>query len=291
MTRVSLVGDSCSAPVTFVPEQPASVPPVRPTCAVLIRTFNSQATLPGTLESIDRQTHRPSGYVIVDSGSTDATLSLLPAGAIIHRFVGDEFSYAGSLNQGLDRVAADFVLVISSHTSLENENAVAFAIDRMISDERIGACYFCTDDAPEIAVEIIGPDNFTGFNGVWNTCAVIRMNLLRKRSFRTELFSAEDQDWSNWLLNDEGRLIGRLSGGGMRYNNPLRYPLRKRLNEHIAVALYVKPKMLRPAYLARVAYRIIRPVSTFRDRLFNLYLLANLVRCNFVKPRLRSRYY
>lgn len=259
--------------------------------SALIRTFNSRATLPATIESLSEQQWPPHRYVFVDSGSTDGTLEVVPAGSIVHRYVGEEFSYSGSLNQGVDHVDTDYVLIVSSHTVLTNPDAVAYAISLLAQNDSIGAAYFCTEDEGSLAHILIDQTNFTGFNGVWNTCAVVKTALLKKRRFRPEVFSAEDQEWSAWLFKTEHKSVARISGGGMGYRNPRKHPMRKRLNENIAVALYVKPEMLGLPYLARVIYRVFRPVSAWRERLFNARLLLSLVRCHFSQPKLKSRYF
>jgi hypothetical protein len=93
------------------------------------------------------------------------------------------------------------------------------------------------------------------------------------------VFSAEDQEWSKWLLEVEGKTIARISGGGMRYRNPLQARWKKRMDEFLAVALYTKPEMLRFPYLARVGYRVVRPVSALDERIFNMRLLIKLISC------------
>lgn len=242
----------------------------------LIRTFNSEATLPATLTSLVRQTHPPSEYVFVDSGSTDRTLSLLPPRSTVHPYGNRKFNYSTALNEGVELVDTEYVLVISSHTAVENTESMGFAIDLMQIETEIVGSYFLPNLSNELCFFPIDKTNFTGFNGMWNTCAMYRTSFLKQRPFRPEVFSAEDQEWSKWLLFEQGKSIARISGGGMAYNNPLKNPVRKRLNEELAVAMYVNKEMLDTKYLARVLYRIIRPISNFRERYFNSVLLVNL---------------
>jgi glycosyltransferase involved in cell wall biosynthesis len=243
----------------------------------LIRTFNSERTLPATLASLARQTQPPSDHVFVDSGSTDRTLSLPPPGAKVHLYRGKKFNYSMALNEGLELVDTEYVLIISSHTSIRNSNAVQFAIETMDRDESVAGAYFLPDLSDEMEYLKIDKKNFDGFNGIWNTCAIYKTSLLKKRPFRPEVFSAEDQEWSKWLLFEEGKSIARISGGGMSYDNPSKNAVRKRLNEKLAVALYVRQDMLNMKYLARVFYRVVRPISKLNERYFNVFLLGNLI--------------
>ena len=245
-------------------------------CA-LIRTCNSEATISATLASLAAQTCPPAHYIFVDSGSTDGTLGFLPHGSILHRYEGPTFNYSEAINQGLQYVDTDYVLIISSHTSLSDKHAISLAMRLLADDQSIGAAYFSNEPSQTAQYTLIDHRSFNGFNGMWNTCALIRTSLLRKRRFRPEVFSAEDQEWANWLFEKERKRVARISGAGMEYNNPVPYSLRKRLNEHVAIALFVRPEMLRWRYIARVAYRAIRPVSTLRERRFNAHLAIALI--------------
>lgn len=246
--------------------------------SVLIRTFNSAATLQATLACLAAQSWPPSQYVIVDSGSTDGTLDLLPPGAAVHSYVGETFNYSSALNQGIDRVEHDYTLIISSHTGLTNASAVAFAVSLVGSGGDVAAAYFLPGEAREaMDYQLIDERSFTGFNGVFNTCALFDTSVLRKRRFRPEVFSAEDQEWSRWLLESEKKRIARISGAGMVYRNPIRDRRDKDFYEELAVALYVKPRMLKIPYLLRIMYRIVRPVSDFKRRRHHLRLLKALI--------------
>ncbi|ALN74688.1 glycosyltransferase family A protein [Aureimonas sp. AU20] len=251
-------------------------------CA-LIRTFNSAGTLPETLASLSRQSVPPLRHVFVDSGSSDGTPALFPPGSVSHRYIGAAFNYSEALNQGIGFVDTPYVLVVSSHTSLANEQAIGFALDLLARDDRLGAAYFLLGPPGPFSYERVDGESFHGFNGVWNTCALYRTALLKRRGFRPEVFSAEDQEWSRWLFETEGLGIARISGGGMIYDSPLRYPLSKWLREYLAVAMYAKPSLLGWRAIARVAGRVVKPRTTVRARWFNAVLFAY-----FVLHRLRG---
>jgi glycosyltransferase involved in cell wall biosynthesis len=257
--------------------------------SALIRTFNSEQTVGDTIRSLERQSIPPQYYVIVDSGSTDATLAQLPQNSTVIKFDGPKFNYSSAINQGVAHVRTDHVLVISSHTMLLHASALQYALEQLRGNARLGAAYFCTEDGIRPQGSEIDRRNFTGFNGVWNTSALFRTELLRRRAFRPEVFSAEDQEWSRWLLESTEFTILRISGSGFKYSNPLGYPLRKRLDEHEAIAVFTVPSMLSPAYLLRVGYRVVRPVSPLRERWFNLQLLARLARRAWSLPSPSAR--
>ena len=264
-----------------------------PDYSVLIRTFNCEALLPATLKALAAQTHPPSAYVFVDSGSTDRTVHAIPDGAQLHRFVGGAFNYSEAINQGLDFVPTAYVLILSAHMVIGHRGAVERMVRLLESTSTIGAAYMNGDNSSPLRHDFVERDNFTGFNGLSNACAVIRTDLLRERRFRPEVFSAEDQEWARWLLFDRGQRVARFSGAGIVNNNPRKHFLRKRLNEYVAIAYFVDRKMLEWRHLARIAFRIVQPWRwpALRERLFNLVLLARLLCCYVVAPRSASRYY
>jgi len=264
-----------------------------PEYAALIRTFNSESTLPVTLACLKRQTNPPRHYIIVDSGSTDQTLACVPPGSLVHRYVGSEFNFSEAINQGLKLVSSDYVLIISSHTELGNCEAMSYALGLLKSDPEIGAAYFSHLGADSLRHELINQDNFTGFNGLWNTCAMIRVSLLRKRMFRPEVFSAEDQEWAGWLFANEKKAVARISGGGLTLHNPRMDSPRKKLNEYVAVAYFTNRKLLEWSNIGDLLSLAFTPGTGIgpAKRKFYFWLSVHLIACHFFKPRARSRYF
>jgi glycosyltransferase involved in cell wall biosynthesis len=264
-----------------------------PTYAVLVRTFNSSATLPATLRSIAAQTALPSQYVFVDSGSTDSTEALLPAGGRLHRYQGSQFNYADALNQGIECITADYVLIISSHTTLNRADAIERTLGLLCSRDDVGAAYFLENKAEDLTCELIGKSTFDGFNGLWNTCALIKVDLLRRRPFRREVFASEDQEWARWLIHEEGKLTARIGGADMAIHNPRRWNYRKRINEYVAVAYYSNRALLRPRHLVHMVGKALSLDGTLRAGARFVLLAAawRLMLCRFRRPIGQSRYF
>ncbi len=242
-----------------------------------------------TLDALARQTVRPHAYIVVDSGSTDCTLTLVPQGSTVHHFVGKRFNYADALNQGLEHVRTEYVLIVSSHTSLANPRAIDYALGLLAKESLLGAAYFTyTEDEP-LRFVLIDGQNFDGFNGLSNTCALVRSELLRRRRFLPEVFAAEDQEWASWLFRSENMCIAQISGGGLTNINPQRYSVIKWFKEYVAVALYANPELLGRRNLLRLLSEAVRPALPLRlrRRCMLLVLVALLQLCSVVK-RVRS---
>ncbi len=261
--------------------------------SALIRTFNSEQTLPLTLTSLRLQTHPPSEYIFIDSGSTDNTLHLLPSCSRVHHYIGAEFNYSESINQGLEYVSTEYVLIISSHTSLGNNSAVEFALGLLTSNDKIGACYFGPRDSQILTCELIDKHNFNGYNGLWNTSSIIKVPLLRRRGFRPEVFTAEDQEWARWLFHNQNMATACISGAGVLNSNTRRNSLKKRLNENVSIAYFSKPELLSGSNIMRTAFTVVKPKLPFalKNRFFHLLLFCRLLACYFFEPKSKSRYF
>jgi len=260
--------------------------------SVLIRTFNSEKTLPATLESLRRQSCPPAEYVLVDSGSTDGTLGLAPKGAVVRRYEGVIFNYSQALNQGIASVSTEYVLILSSHTSIQNDRAVEYALD-LLADGRIGAAYFCNENRGALRHVLIDRRSFDGFNGLWNTSGMVKTPLVRRRGFRPEVFTAEDQEWSKWLVEQEGKAIARIYAGGAVSANARARSVRKRANEYASIAYFVRPDLLRWRSIARIGLGAVRRHydAMLSEPRVCLAVFVRLVLCRLVQPRFKSRYY
>ena len=184
---------------------------------------------------------------------------------------------------------------------LHDCNAIQYALTLLESNEMIGAAYFSHENTRKLAYTLIDKNNFNGFNGLWNTCSLIKIDLLKRRQFRREVFIAEDQEWARWLLCSENKVIARIAGAGMDNSQNNNRKLRgrtKRLNEYVAVAYFANRDLLRFRHLGFIAYQVIKPIPRLqlkglglRERIFNLILLYHLLRCHFVRPKYKSRYF
>lgn len=85
-------------------------------CSIVVRAYNEERHLPRLLEGIARQTVEDAEVILVDSGSTDATVSIAEAfGARIVRIRPEEFTFGRSLNFGVRAATRELVVVASAH--------------------------------------------------------------------------------------------------------------------------------------------------------------------------------
>jgi glycosyltransferase involved in cell wall biosynthesis len=85
-------------------------------CSVVIRAYNEARHLGRLLEGIAFQTCKEVELVLVDSGSTDATMQIAESyGARTVRISPEEFTFGRSLNLGLQAAASELIVIASAH--------------------------------------------------------------------------------------------------------------------------------------------------------------------------------
>ena len=87
-----------------------------PGCSLVIRAYNEAAHIGRLIEGLSRQTLHDLEVILVDSGSTDATVELAAsAGAQVVHIPPAEFTFGRSLNLGLAAANCDLVAIASAH--------------------------------------------------------------------------------------------------------------------------------------------------------------------------------
>ena len=181
-------------------------------CSIVIRAFNEEKHIGRLLTGILQQTAPPAEIVLVDSGSTDATLAI--AGRFPVRIVSvrpDEFSFGRSLNRGISETKGGLVVLASAHVypvyadwleqllrPLEDPRvAMSYGQQRgdegtRFSEHQVFARWFPERSEPRQAHPF--------FN---NANAAIRRSLWEIRSYDESLPGLEDLAWASWAM-DQG---------------------------------------------------------------------------------------
>ena len=85
-------------------------------CSIVIRSFNEEKYIGRLLEGILQQTENDIEIIIVDSGSTDATIAIASHYPVrICHIKPSEFTFGRSLNSGISMVKGDYVIIASAH--------------------------------------------------------------------------------------------------------------------------------------------------------------------------------
>jgi glycosyltransferase involved in cell wall biosynthesis len=109
--------------------------PNKPTFSIVTCTWNSAATLPDTLASVQRQTCQDFEHIFVDGGSTDGTLDIIaayPGRKRVLRDVGGGVSRA--MNQGIEAATGDYISHLHSDDYYASDDVLETVADRFASD-------------------------------------------------------------------------------------------------------------------------------------------------------------
>jgi len=194
---------------------------VPPTVAIVIRCFNEEAHIGRLLTGVVRQTHVPEQIIVVDSGSTDATLAIASAFPVETVAIAPEdFSFGRALNIGLASATADLVVVASAHvyplydTWIERliapftrpEVAVTYGRQQTPPGGRFSEHQILAQWFPPRSVE---RQRHPFCN---NANAAIRRSVWAQQPYDEDLTGLEDLDWAKKALA-AGHLVSYVAEG------------------------------------------------------------------------------
>jgi rhamnosyltransferase len=180
-----------------------------PTVSLIVRCFNEEAHIGRLLTGACRQTHVPEEIVVVDSGSTDATLSIASAFDVqVVSIPPEMFSFGHALNVGIAASTAEVAVIASAHvyplydTWIERllapfaDGAVALTYGRQqtppggrFSEQRLLSQWFPSQSAPRQRHPFCN-----------NANAAIRRSVWEQRPYDEQLTGLEDLDWAKHAM-------------------------------------------------------------------------------------------
>ncbi len=184
-------------------------------CSLVIRAYNEARHLPRLLEGVRQQTLHDIELILVDSGSTDATVQIAEAyGAKIVHIPPQEFTFGRSLNLGIAACTRERVVIASAHVYpvypdwlerlLEpfNDPATGLAYGKQrgtesskFSEHEIFARWFPEQSNPHQEHPFCN-----------NANAAIRRSLWQEHPYDETLTGLEDLAWARWMLSRGHRL-------------------------------------------------------------------------------------
>ncbi len=184
-------------------------------CSIVIRAYNEEKYIGRLLEGIKNQTLTDVEIILVDSGSTDGTVSVAESfGARIVRIPSAEFTFGRSLNFGVRAATRELVVIASAHVfpvypdwleSLLNpfeDQSVALTYGKQrgpdfakFSEKQIFHQWY-----PDVSM----PKQETAFCN--NANAAIRKKIWEQNPYDETLTGLEDLAWAKWA-KEQGHAI------------------------------------------------------------------------------------
>jgi glycosyltransferase involved in cell wall biosynthesis len=184
-------------------------------CSIVIRAYNEERHIGRLLEGIRHQTLRDVEIVLVDSGSTDQTISIAESfGARVVRIPSVEFTFGRSLNLGVREARRELIIIASAHVYPVFPDWLESLL-RPFEDESVAITYG-KQRGPEFAKfseqqifqqwypDASNLDQPTAFCN--NANAAIRKSLWEKNPYDETLTGLEDLAWAKWA-QEQGHAI------------------------------------------------------------------------------------
>ncbi len=188
-------------------------------CSIIIRAYNEEKYIGRLLEGIQSQTLKDVEIILVDSGSTDSTVSIAESyGARVVRIPSAEFTFGRSLNYGIKEAKREFIVIASAHVYPVYPDWLE-ALLHPFQDERVALTYgkqrgpeFVKFSEQQIFHQWY-PDSGklnqeTAFCN--NANAAIRKSLWEENNYDETLTGLEDLAWAKWA-KEQGHSIAYIS--------------------------------------------------------------------------------
>src|SRR5438874_1098743 len=182
----------------------------RPAVSVIVRTYNSDATVAAALASVRAQT-AGAEIVVVDSGSTDGTLDVVAelADQVVH-LPHERFTFGRALNVGAAVGTAPVHVALSSHCVLPHPHWLETAANHIAAGAvAAGGALFDGERHP-----LTGPMKVTSDDlerhphwGVSNHASAWSAETWREHPFDETLPAAEDREWSLRVVQGHHYLV------------------------------------------------------------------------------------
>ncbi len=183
-------------------------------CSIIVRAFNEENHVGRLFRGINEQHLKEIEVILVDSGSTGATISIASTNnwdfpVKIVRIEPEQFSFGRSLNLGIKEVQSDLVVIASAHAYPVYPDW----LDRLISpfaDPRVGLTYGKQrgNTSTHFSEHQIFARWFPDESGsqdsnpfCYNANAAIRKKIWNEHQYDETLSGLEDLEWANWAIS------------------------------------------------------------------------------------------
>ena len=185
-------------------------------CSIVIRAYNEEKHIGRLLEGLRQQTLKDVEIILVDSGSTDQTVSIAESfGARIVHIPSAEFTFGRSLNFGLSQATRELVVIASAHVYPVYPDWLESLLRPFAAGEMVALTYgkqrgYERSKYSEQQIyhqwypDTSNPSQTTAFCN--NANAAIRKSLWEQNQYDETLTGLEDLAWAKWAQDHDYKI-------------------------------------------------------------------------------------
>jgi glycosyltransferase involved in cell wall biosynthesis len=180
-------------------------------CSVVIRAYNEEKHIGRLLTGLIQQTVHDKEIILVDSGSTDATVAIASRYPVkVVHIPPEAFTFGYSLNQGIAASRGEFIVIASAHVYPVYPDW----LERILApfqDPHVGLVYGkqrgnSTSKFSEQQIFATWFPDLSQHRQTHPFCnnanAAIRRVLWQKHPYDETLSGLEDLEWANWVIQE-----------------------------------------------------------------------------------------
>lgn len=199
--------------------------PKSPRVTMVIRSFNEEKHLGNLLAAISRQSIRNVEVFVVDSGSTDKTLSIAAHHkARVLKIKPSEFTFGRALNIGMRAARSELVVLVSAHVVPSSdtwlEKLLTPFADRKVAlvyGKQRGGKGSKFSEAQHFVRWFADHSDLDQQNAYCNNAnAALRRSIWKQSPFDEKLTGLEDIAWASWARG-KGYKIAYVADAGVQH--------------------------------------------------------------------------
>lgn len=219
-------------------------------CSVLIRCFNEEKFIGKLLTGIMKQTIKDVEIIIVDSGSTDATLSVASQFPVKTLSIqSEDFSFGRALNIGCRAASNEVIVLASAHVYPIYNDWLELMINPFQKNE-VGLVYgkqrgnnLTKYSELQVFKKWFPNSNQSSENNLFcnNANAAIRKSIWDKVNYDEELTGLEDLDWAKKISKKGYKIIYAKDAGIIHVHEETYSQIRNRYKREAIAFKFIYP--------------------------------------------------
>jgi len=181
----------------------------KPLVSIIIRTKNEQRYIGIVLDYLRQQTFQDFEIVIIDSGSTDKTLSIIKNYPIkLMKIKAKDYNPSYALNLAINKAKGKIMCIISAHSIPITDTWLEDGLENFKDKSVVGVAGNYSTIPIGYWNRKLGRIFFNAhhwkrmeyYNHISNTNSLIKKSLWKKYPFDEKMNGSEDKDWSYEML-------------------------------------------------------------------------------------------